>query len=84
MFTMGGKVAGGKMHGTFPSLDLASARIVDPRRGSLIPSTPWEGIWKPIAQWFGVEDDQMLNVLPNLINFPESHILKHEEVFHDA
>ena len=81
MFTFGGKVKGKQMHGQFPSLDLNHQNIVDPRRGSVIPSTPWEGLWSPIAQWFGVDDSKLSEMMPNLPNFPPSIIPTVEQFF---
>ena len=70
------------MKGRFPSLELTSAMIVDQRRGSLIPTTPWEGLYRPLAQWFGASDDRMHEVLPNLYNFPTSMIPTVDDLFH--
>ena len=84
-FTFGGKVKGGKMLGAFPSLDLQhSPYITDSRRGTLLPTTPWEGLWAPIAEWFGVEEGKMGEVLPNLHKFPASMIAAKETLFHDV
>ena len=82
MFTFGGKVKGAQMFGDFPSLDLQSDLIIDPRRGSLIPTTPWEGMWKALASWFGVEDEHLHEIMPNLANFPPSVLRSVEEMFH--
>ena len=80
--TMGGKVRGGQMLGHFPSLDLdASPLILDPRRGSLIPTTPWEGIWRPLATWFGLSDASAHAVMPNLANFPPSMVPTVDDFF---
>ena len=83
MFTFGGKVRGGIMHGQFPSLDLSHQNIVDTRRGSVIPSTPWEGVWSPIAKWFGVDASKLTEVMPNLNNFPTEIIPTKNEFFHE-
>jgi hypothetical protein len=48
-------------------------------RGLLLPTTPWEGMWKGVAEWFGVEPAQMKTVLPNAENFPG--LLGKDEVF---
>ena len=83
VLTFGGKVRGGRMHGRYPSLDLTrSPLVVDPRRGSLIPTTPWEGIWRPLAQWFGVEEARWAEVMPNLANFPSSVLPTRDDFFH--
>jgi hypothetical protein len=31
---------------------------------------PWEGMWYGLAQWFGISEDNMAEVLPNAANFP--------------
>ena len=69
------------MQGRFPSLDLESDDVIDQRRGSVLPSTPWEALWRPIAQWFGVDDARMAEVLPNLPNFPSSMVPTRDAIF---
>ena len=39
------------------------------RLGAMLPGSPWEAIWKPLAQWLGVEDEQLDAVMPNLKEF---------------
>jgi cullin-associated NEDD8-dissociated protein 1 len=80
-FVMGGRVIGGRMNGRYPSLDLTSEMVVDQRRGSLIPTTPWEGLYRPLAQWFGVREERMHEVLPNLHNFPNEMVPTVDELF---
>jgi uncharacterized protein (DUF1501 family) len=81
---MGGAVKGRRVHGKFPN-DLKPATSpleVGRGRGVLIPTTPWEGMWYGIAQWFGVEAGQMLDVLPNAVNFQEgSTLLTQRQLF---
>ena len=69
-FVAGGAVNGGQILGKFPD-DLTDDGELNIGRGRLIPTTSWEVIWQPIASWFGIEDDEMSFVLPNLENFPE-------------
>ena len=52
---LGGAVRGGVMHGTFPELRPSGPDCLSPRC-PLLPSSPWEAIWKPLAQWLGVDD----------------------------
>ena len=35
----------------------------------MLPTTSWEGVYAPIAEWFGVGKEKMPEVLPNLKNF---------------
>ena len=70
-FVLGGSVRGGRIHGQFPS-DLVSETSpleVGRGRGVLIPTTPWEGMWYGVAQWFGVHDDRLLDVIPGAVHF---------------
>ena len=39
-------------------------------RGVFIPTMPWEGMWFGMAQWFGVSEDRLADVVPNAANFP--------------
>lgn len=41
----------------------------------------WEGMWYGLAQWFGVEEDRMAEVLPNAANFPDTALHTQEELF---
>uniref|UniRef100_A0A7S4S6P4 DUF1501 domain-containing protein n=1 Tax=Ditylum brightwellii TaxID=49249 RepID=A0A7S4S6P4_9STRA len=67
-FIAGGSIAGGKIHGKYPD-DLSENGPLNIGRGRLIPTTSWEGLWKGVAEWFGVESQNMAFVLPNLSNF---------------
>ena len=77
-FIMGGAVKGGKVHGKYPP-SLHENHELNIGRGRLLPTTPWEGMWKGVAEWFGVEPAQMKTVLPNAENFPG--LLGKDEVF---
>ena len=69
-FTIGGSVRGKVLHGTFPELRADGPNCVSPRC-PMLPSSPWEAIWKPLAQWMGVDDAHMATVLPNINRFPQ-------------
>jgi hypothetical protein len=69
------------MHGEY-----AEPRIDGPQSvsstGAMLPSNPWEAIWKPLALWLGVEESQLHNVMPNLHEFsPEEHLFDYSDVF---
>lgn len=38
-------------------------------RGVWVPEISLEAMWFGISQWFGIADDELLSVLPNLENF---------------
>lgn len=77
---LGGGVAGGQILGDYPA-DFSEASELNVGRGRMIPTTPWEGLWAPVATWFGVDDGDLATVLPNIGNFPEDMILDHAAVF---
>ena len=65
-FMMGGAVKGGIL-GKYPA-DLhrdSAARVLT----SVIPTMSYEAVWHGLAQWMGVEDGAMEEVLPNKRNF---------------
>jgi uncharacterized protein (DUF1501 family) len=82
-FIVGGAVKGRRIHGQFPD-DIkpeTSELEIGRGRGVFIPTTPWEGMWYGLAQWFGVEDDRIFEVVPNAANFPDSALHSVGEVF---
>lgn len=79
-FTIGGSVRGGVLHGTFPELRPNGPNCVSPRC-PLLPSSPWEAIWRPLVQWLGVSNAQMGSVLPNLDRFSADQVRTEAEFF---
>jgi cullin-associated NEDD8-dissociated protein 1 len=75
----GGSVKGGKIHGQYPD-DLTENGILSIGRGRLIPTTPWEGMWAGLAEWFGITRQNIVSVLPNLGNF-KSNIFSAADMF---
>merc|ERR1712166_1083319 len=66
--------------GTYPSLTESSAHVLD-RTGRLLPDLGWEAVYNPIAEWFGVNDEHMDEVLPNKANFDSDAIFRKEQLF---
>merc|ERR1712224_914652 len=52
-FIAGGGLDGGRILGTYPS-NLGDDSELSAKRGRVIPTTPWEGLWKGVAEWYGV------------------------------
>lgn len=66
---MGGSVAGGRVHGHYPT-SLALGNPLDTGRGRLIPTTSIDEFSAELAMWFGIPNDSELEVvLPNIRNF---------------
>ena len=83
----GGAVKGGKVHGQFPS-DLRIGGELDVGSGRLIPTTPWEGLWKGVVGWLGVEEgegegggDEMRRIMPNVVNFGSEQLVSKGEMY---
>lgn len=66
-FVVGNQVNGKQVYGTMPDLSKDSADIV--KRGRLLPTTPTEHYFYPIAKWMGVSDSEMANIFPLYNNF---------------
>ena len=64
----GGSVKRGQILGEYPE-DLTPDGEQMLGRGRLIPTTPWDAVFKGIANWAGVPSNQLSNVCPNIINF---------------
>eukprot|EP00937_MAST-01D_sp_MAST-1D-sp2_P003521 g3521.t1 len=79
-FVMGGAVKGKQVLGKFPP-SLKATHELNLGRGRLLPTTPWEGMWKGVVEWFGVEPAQMATVLPNAANFPDDQLHGKDEMF---
>ena len=79
-FVLGGSVDGGKIHGNYPD-DLTASGVLNVGRGRIIPTTPWEGLWKPVGDWFGLDVEHEGVVLPNLQRFADAHIIRTGDLF---
>jgi len=79
-FLLGGSVKGGHIYNDFLESYLPGSEQ-DIGRGRLVPRYPWESMMVPVAQWMGVEEDQLLDVFPNYGNFDDSHIIDLDALF---
>jgi cullin-associated NEDD8-dissociated protein 1 len=75
---LGGSVKGGTIHGQYPASLRGDVEVI---RGRLMPTTPWEAVWYGLAQWLGVPDTRMAEVVPNAANFPNEELLRSEDLF---
>ena len=70
-FVMGGDIQGEQIHGQYPSKLGEENGEVNLGRGRIIPTTSWNSLWKPVAEWFGVNSGTEMDVcLPNHEKFP--------------
>ena len=79
-FVSGGAVRGGRVLGEYPD-DLTDDGAQNIGRGRLIPTTSWEAVWQGLAQWLGVDEQHMDDVLPNRANFNASDLFSQADLF---
>ena len=72
---MGGAVAGGQVLGQIPSLVLSGIDDSDIRGGGrFVPSTSLDQVGASLMQWLDMPASSLLDVFPNLKNFPQKTI----------
>ena len=81
----GGAVNGTRLLGEFPSrLGEGVDNPVDVGGGRILPTTSWESMWAPIAEWMGVGPADLDAVLPNRANFvPSGSVLSKADVYRE-
>jgi len=66
---MGGAVAGQNIHGNMPAMVIDGPQ--DSGRGRIIPDSSVDQYGASIARWFGVSENDLDLIFPNLSNFNE-------------
>ncbi len=64
---MGGKVNGGAIYGTYPTLQIDGPDYLD--GGIMVPTTSIDSMFAELALWYGVSPSDLLTLFPNLGNF---------------
>jgi len=83
-FMISGGLKGGRIMNRFPA-SLRSGNSHDLGRGRMIPEFPWESMMVPIADWMGVQADQLDRTFPNLGRFNRSqHIIRTSDLFKEG
>jgi len=80
MFIAGGSVDGGKILGEFPT-DMTTEGTLNVGRGRLIPTTPFDSAFNAVAEWFGIPEEKLIEVLPNRNSFTARPLLTQADVF---
>jgi len=70
---VGGPVSGGQIFGQFPSLELNGADDYN-GLGRMVPTLSITQYGATIASWFGVPQNRIASVFPNIANFSTSNI----------
>ncbi|MGC8792106.1 MAG: DUF1501 domain-containing protein [Bryobacteraceae bacterium] len=72
-FVIGGAVKGGTLYGSFPTVAPNSPDDAT-GRGVWIPTTSLEQYGATLAAWFGVPDERLEKVFPNVRNFTPNNL----------
>ena len=76
----GGGVKGGQIVGTYPE-NLTDDGDSSVGRGRMIPTTSWDAVFLPLAEWAGVGATDLDGICPNRGAFPDSHFTPASELF---
>ena len=76
----GGGVKGGQIVGTYPD-DLTDDGDLSVGRGRMIPTTSWDAVFLPLAEWAGVDSTDLDGICPNRESFPASHFTHAANLF---
>jgi uncharacterized protein (DUF1501 family) len=71
-FVIGGAVKGG-LYGKLPSLELGGIDDAT-KKGRLIPKISHTQYYSTLLKWFGVDDNTLLNLFPELKNFEQKDL----------
>ena len=82
---LGGDVKGRQMLGKFPTRLTEFVSEVNIGRGRLLPTTPWESVFKAVSEWWGIEDPhELAKVLPHAANFGSGTLFSRADLFEPA
>ena len=76
----GGGVKGKQIVGSYPE-NLTDDGDLSLGRGRMIPTTSWDAVFLPLAEWVGVDSSELDWICPNRDNFPSSHFSKTTDLF---
>lgn len=82
-FHMGGALNGGTVRGLYPDdFVQSSSNPLALSRGRMIPTYPWDAMWKGTAEWFGIDEGpEMDKVLPLHSNFPADKLYSASDLY---
>tara|TARA_B110000211_G_C13820812_1_gene439196 strand:- start:40 stop:702 length:663 start_codon:yes stop_codon:yes gene_type:complete len=78
-FVMGGDLKGKRIHGKYPAKLGEENGEVNIGRGRILPTTSYNSLWLPIAEWYGILPEELKNICPNYENFP--NVLRKTDMF---
>jgi len=80
---MGGSVKGGQIVGKYPDQLEEGRAPLNIGRGRIIPTTSWEAVFLPLAEWAGagVNPTDLNYIFPNRGSFEADHFFKTSDLF---
>ena len=77
---LGGPVKGKRVLGQYPEMDLEGSQISNTERGNFIPTTSLEEYYAELSLWFGLDEENLKDVLPNADAFIPDGATKPESI----
>ena len=77
---LGGPVNGKHVLGQYPEMDLEGDQVSNATRGNFIPTTSLEEYYAELALWFGLDEEDLNIVLPNVDSFIPEDATKPESL----
>ena len=77
---LGGRVRGKHVLGQYPEMRLDGDQISNTERGNFIPTTSLEEYFAELALWFGLDEEDLELVLPNVGSFVADDATKPDSV----
>eukprot|EP00804_Cyclotella_cryptica_P014145 CCRYP_005584-RA/>CCRYP_005584-RA protein AED:0.03 eAED:0.03 QI:259/1/1/1/0.94/0.9/20/117/3951 len=76
----GGGVKGNQIVGSYPD-NLTDEGDLSLGRGRMIPTTSWDAVFLPLAEWVGLDTSELDWICPNRDSFPSSHFINAADLF---
>ena len=77
---LGGPVNGKQVLGQYPEMNLEGSQISNTERGNFIPTTSLEEYYAELSLWFGLDEENLKDVLPNVSAFTPDGATRPESI----
>ena len=77
---LGGPVRGKRVLGQYPEMNLEGKQISNTERGNFIPTTSLEEYYAELSLWFGLDEENLKDALPNVSAFTPDGATKPESI----
>ena len=77
---LGGPVNGKQVLGQYPEMNLEGSQISNTERGNFIPTTSLEEYYSELSLWFGLDEENLKDALPNVSAFTPEGTTRPESI----